>query len=66
MGLSNKAKGMNEMTESERVAVYSKKYRQLEYWKSRNVSGFCNCESLESAKAIVKNSGVIQTLKTIK
>ncbi len=44
----------------EKTARFSKKFKQLEYWTSRNTSTTVNAENLKKAKAIVKNSGVPQ------
>jgi hypothetical protein len=46
----------------EKVARFSKKLKQLEYWTSRNTSTTVNCEDMKKAKAIVKNSGVTQKI----
>ncbi len=53
------------VSESERVAEWSKKFHQLTYWTSRNTTTSVNCETLQKAKAIIKNTGVKQTLKKV-
>lgn len=52
------------MTGDERVAVYSKKFHQLEYWEDHSSTRFVNCDSMEQARAIVKASKVAQKLTT--
>lgn len=47
----------------QKIAKFSKKFKQLEYWTSRNTSTTVNCENMKKAKAIVKNSGVDQKIE---
>ena len=65
--MTNFKQTLQSLTEGEtKTATWSKKFKQLEYWTSRNTSGSVNAESKEQAKAIIKNSGIEQKLKIVK
>lgn len=57
---------INEIVSSERIAKWSKKFKSLEYWDSKNTNVNVNCDSLKKAKVIIKNSKIEQKLKIIK
>jgi hypothetical protein len=46
-----------------KVAKFSKKFKTLKYWTSKNTSTTVNCENMKKAKAIVKNSNVDQKIE---
>lgn len=48
----------------EKIARFNKKLRQLFYFTSRNTSTTVNADDIKMAKAIIKKSGVKQTLVT--
>jgi len=44
------------------TATFNRRFKQLEYFTSRNTSTFAHCTNLASAKAIIRRSGVVQSL----
>lgn len=53
----------NEILAEEREAIYSNKYKQLQYWTSHNATTFINCISVKQAQLIVQCSGIAQKLR---
>ena len=49
-----------------KVAKWSKKFHQLEYWDSRNTTTTVNCSTMQHAKAIIKKSGIEQKFEVEK
>lgn len=47
----------------QKTAKFSKKFKSLTYWTSKNTSTTVNCENLKKAKAIVKNSKIEQKIE---
>jgi len=49
----------------DKEALFKKKFKELEYWDSRNTTTSVQCDNLKRAKAIIKNSGIEQTIKEV-
>lgn len=48
-----------------KTATWSKKFKSLEYFTSRNTTTHKQCDTAAKARAIIKNSGIQQTLKVV-
>jgi len=57
-----KETGIYGSSGQEKEATFYKRFRELEYWDSRNTSTRVSCDSFSKAKAIIKKSGVKQKL----
>jgi hypothetical protein len=46
-----------------RTAFYYKSTGRMGYWTQKNVMSYCTCYSFKQAKAIIKATGIEQTLE---
>ena len=56
---------INKHADQPREATWSKRHRQLEYWTSRNTTGFEHVTSKSQAQKIIDKTGIEQTLKVV-
>lgn len=49
----------------DKIATWSKKFKQLEYWTSSNTLTVVSADTKQKANAIIKNSNIKQKLKTV-
>lgn len=50
----------------EKVATFKKKFKELEYWTSKNTTTSVQCDNIKKAKVIIKNSKIEQKLEVRK